>query len=138
MSKPARRFDCVMILVARNWHLCQACGWLYYGPTAPRRNCPEGLTAREARATATAAGERLGITPAHVIRYARALLRWTAAGFPVRTDAEVAAIWSEHCEPCDQLIGDRCKKCGCRNAAKGWAVTTKGRMETEHCPEGKW
>lgn len=130
--------DCPFQPVARNWHLCPACGWLYYGPKAPRRNCPKAPDATERKAKATEAGEKLGITPAHVVRYAAAIWRWSKAGFPTRTEDEVAAIWTEHCKPCDQLVGDRCKKCGCRNAAKGWAVTTKAKMKTEVCPLGKW
>jgi hypothetical protein len=134
--------DCPLETVAINWHFCPVCGWIYYGCIAPRRNCPKApanIKARKQQEVQIAtAAERLGIKPAHVARYARALLRWTLAGFPVRSDAEVAAIYVEHCEPCEQFIEGRCKKCGCRTVAKGMALTNKIKLATEKCPIGKW
>ena len=134
-------------------HVCPDCGerlWSKYASSSlVHHRCsgtPPAESLRrhaqheaEAAAEATAAGKRLGITPTHAIRYARALLRSAAAGFPTRTDAEVTTIWFTHCLPCEHLaFGSRCRKCGCRNAAKGWAIVTKAKMATEHCREGKW
>lgn len=33
--------DCPLERIADSWWLCPACGWLYYGERAPRRNCPK-------------------------------------------------------------------------------------------------
>jgi hypothetical protein len=33
--------DCPLEQVADGWWLCPQCGWLYYGPVFPHRNCPE-------------------------------------------------------------------------------------------------
>jgi hypothetical protein len=33
--------DCPLVPIALNWWFCPQCGWLYYGPVAPRRNCPK-------------------------------------------------------------------------------------------------
>ena len=135
--------NCPLEIVATNRYRCPACGWEYVGPKAPRRNCPNAPAAIERRKeqelqTAEAA-EKLGVTLEHVGNYRDALLRWREADYPTRTDEEVARIHAEHCgKPCDQLVGNRCRKCGCRVAAKGMAVLNKIKMRTEHCPLKKW
>jgi hypothetical protein len=138
-----RPLDCPFEPVAINWHLCPSCGLLYYGSKAPRRNCPNtpaAIERRKQREAATAeAAEKLGVTVEHARQYAKALLRWREAGYPTRTADEVAAIYAEHCgAPCPDLVGSRCKKCGCRVASKGIAVLNKIKLATESCPEGKW
>jgi hypothetical protein len=125
-------------------YACTVCG---FGKTHDIRtpfhkNCENTPAAIEARAqqetqVATAA-ERLGIRPAHSARYAKALLRWSLARWPRRTDAEVARIHAEHCEPCDEYVDGRCKKCGCAVVSKGMVLVNKIKMQTEKCPLKKW
>lgn len=107
-----------------------------------RKNCDNTPAAIERRkeqeAQVTEAAERLGVTLEHVRNYRDALLRWRQAGYPTRTAEEVATIYAEHCGPCDQLVGNRCRKCGCRVTAKGMAVLNKIKMATESCPDKKW
>jgi hypothetical protein len=87
---------------------------------------------------AKAAAERLGVTWEQAAHYATALARWAAAGFPTRPDEEVERIFRECCQPCDQHVDGRCKKCGCCVSAKGMAIRNKLKMATEKCPLGKW
>ncbi len=89
-------------------------------------------------AEVASAATRLGIEPNRIANYARALWKWTKAGFPTRTDEEVKAIHAQHCEPCEQYVEGRCKKCGCRAVEKGMALTNKIKMATEACLEKKW
>lgn len=115
----------------------------------PIRNCPakrtpEQIAAAEAdrerqESLALEAGAKLGWKPEHAKRWASALLRWRAAGYPTRTDSEVAAIVAI-CESCDQYAADegRCSICGCKVSTSGMAVFNKARMGSESCPKGKW
>ena len=89
------------------------------------------------------AAERLGITPEHVAHYAQALAKWTAAGFPTRTQAEVEACLlicrGDSCrEPCGEYAFGRCRKCGCCVNKSKVAVVNKVKMRTEVCPMGLW
>ena len=135
--------ECPFEQIALIWWHCSQCNRLYYGSEKWRWNCPNAPAALERRkrqeaATAEAA-DKLGITPEHVVRYAKALWRWSKAGFPVRTDAEVAAIYAEHCKPCDEMVDGRCDLCGCPVAEKkGMAARNKIAMKTESCPDKKW
>jgi len=81
--------------------------------------------------------EELGISLKDVMHYATALARWTAAGFPKRSQEEVVRIETTICRPCEHYLDGRCKKCGCR-VTQGQAMVNKIRMATENCPEGKW
>jgi hypothetical protein len=109
------------------------------------RNCPEPETPearakREAELAEAAAAyqERISPTPLEkVSRYAKALLKWSAAGFPTRSDAEVAAIVAI-CQACEKFADGTCTKCGCGVSQSRWAVRNKARMTTETCPLGKW
>lgn len=79
--------------------------------------------------------------------YAKAVTRWTAAGKPERTDAEVDHLFREFCQPCEMLVDGKCTGCGCPvkpskdESTKGViskALLNKLRMGTERCPLGKW
>ena len=72
--------------------------------------------------------------------YAEAVAQWTAAGMPERSDKEVERIFNGFCKPCRWFHRRRqiCRGCGCRIADKGFAVTNKIKMATEHCPRDLW
>ena len=92
----------------------------------------------EATALAEATGDQSLI--ALGIRYARALVRWGKAGFPTRTDEEVAAIVAT-CQTegkCYDPDRKTCRVCGCCVGTKGLAVRNKAKMGTEHCPRKMW
>ena len=86
---------------------------------------------------AKAGAERLGVTWVNARHYMRALARWTAAGFPVREQAEVERIECEICRPCEKYVNGRCKQCGCR-VNRAVALVNKIKMATENCPLKKW
>jgi len=75
--------------------------------------------------------------------YASALLKWRKAGYPVRTDDEIAKI-VEICHSCERFNHDKqvCGICGCKVSLRGWAVKNKAALQTEHCslpnPDKKW
>jgi hypothetical protein len=77
-------------------------------------------------------------------RFTMAHARWLAAGMPVRDEARVEAIYTNHCVPCDHFkvtneakkLG-KCKLCGCNcGATNKWL--NKLRWSTEKCPAGYW
>lgn len=82
------------------------------------------------------AGKRIGITT-QLRRYAKALKRWAAAGFPVRSDADVDRIYAELCVPCGHFKDGHCTKCGCKLKSK-IVARSKITMSTESCPDKKW
>ena len=124
--------DCDFSRVPEGWR-CSACGYLYRHASEqpPRRNCPRAVALQPA-------AERLGIRLSDIGHYAGALARWTLAGFPVRTDAEIERIERELCRPCDRYVAGRCAECGCRVNGSRLAVVNKVAMATERCPKGKW
>lgn len=150
MSECTIYTDCILHRNA-NGHLeCCDCHWIYKGKAEnPRRNCPNSPDLNEAR-------ERLGISVDDMKHWTQALARWTRAGFPMRTQAEIERIEREHCRPCDQYVVDekawlgklvgwitgtrygRCKVCGCGVSKSRLAVANKIAMKSEHCKEGKW
>jgi hypothetical protein len=75
-----------------------------------------------------------------IATYGHAVLRWLAAGRPVRSPEEVAAIFRDHCLGCEfyNAQSGRCKICGCRVKREGHAVLNKIAMATEHCPKRYW
>ena len=75
--------------------------------------------------------------PRRVSNYAKAIAKWTAAGQPKRTDAEVESILML-CRACSHFNGESCKVCGCRVNASQAGVANKARMRTEFCPKLKW
>ncbi|MEA3188083.1 MAG: hypothetical protein QOD99_1913 [Chthoniobacter sp.] len=70
-----------------------------------------------------------------IVTAGKAAARWAAAGFPKRSDDELARIRSI-CERCEfwkahpKLGFMRCEKCGCSALKHLWA--------TEQCPVDKW
>ena len=164
--------DCEFTLSADNYWVCKTCHWKYPRKldNPPQRSCSAKITdedraqimrtepdklvlipltpeqkaeAERQQKEAAEAGAKLGWTPAMVLRYARALVRWTAAGCPQRTDEEVDEIVKicEDCKPYYKADSGRCSKCGCRINASNLAIKNKARMKTEHCmhPDGsKW
>jgi hypothetical protein len=119
-----------------------------YRPAGPSRlHTPEESAARQRARDArkehevqelVGAAEKLGISLSDIGHYAAALARWTAAGFPTRSDEETAAIYEQHCRPCPQNVDDRCRKCGCCVSPSKMALRNKIKMATEHCALRKW
>jgi hypothetical protein len=72
--------------------------------------------------------------------YAEAVAQWTTAGMPERSDKEVERIFATFCKPCRWFHRRRqiCRGCGCRVADRGFAITNKIKMATEHCPRNLW
>lgn len=133
---------------------CQQCDWTYarkgepiLSDKPPHRNCPKSPDIMEA-------ADRLGITGNAIKHWAQALARWTVAGFPKRSQAEVERCLRicVHCptdnyvpdnpkctgEACRMKTGGRCKLCGCRVSKGRIAVINKILMATEDCPKRHW
>lgn len=89
-------------------------------------------------AIAKEAAEKLGVTWADARHYAKALVHWGKAGFPVREQSEVERIEREICRPCSDYVKGRCRLCGCRVTASSLPIINKIKMATEHCRRGKW
>jgi hypothetical protein len=76
--------------------------------------------------------------------YKEALIRWSKAGRPTRTQEEVKRLHSTYCakegEPCDWYDPEqkRCRGCGCKVTVGSVAIFNKLKMATEHCPQGKF
>ena len=78
--------------------------------------------------------------------------RWLSAGRPVRSDAEVEALFTAHCGVCPYFRGATCAHhlCGCQvrdvsgetTSLLGQLISTrltnKLRLRTESCPDGRW
>jgi len=86
----------------------------------------------------TEAADKLGVSLDDVKHYAGAVARWAAKGFKLRSPEEVTRIYETCCQPCDQNIDGRCKKCGCNVSKSRFALTNKIKMATETCPLNKW
>ncbi len=140
--------DCPFQLNADGLWECphEGCEWVdpIKSDKPPRRNCPASPDLRPA-------AEKLGIEWKDVPHYAQALAKWTAAGFPTRSQEEVARclrICKGNCEPsdeirvckkpCEHYSKGRCKLCRCNVNLSRFALVNKIRMGTENCPEGKW
>ena len=148
--------DCPLQLNADRVWQCPDCEWVYKPrrPTflcrkPPRRNCPAKRTPEQIaeqekqqaqlESDAIEAGKKLGWTAEDAKHWSVALAKWTAAGFPTRTDEEVEYIvWI--CEACDDYKADeqRCRICRCGVSTKGMAIFNKARLGTEHCDKAKW
>ena len=63
---------------------------------------------------------------------AKAVVNWVTSGAPIRTKAEQESLLTI-CRGCEHFAADlqRCRQCGC-------AMPLKVRLDTEHCPLGKW
>ena len=72
--------------------------------------------------------------------YAEAVIEWTAAGRPERSDEEVERIFHQFCKSCRWFSRRRqiCYGCGCRVADSGFAIFNKIKMATQHCPRKRW
>lgn len=72
--------------------------------------------------------------------YAEAVVEWTAAGRPERSDEEVQRIYQHFCKPCKWFDARHsiCRGCGCRVADRGFAIFNKIKMATQHCPRNHW
>ncbi|MBE3063897.1 MAG: hypothetical protein IMZ69_02625 [Spirochaetes bacterium] len=137
---------------------CSTCGFVSRRATRdrkpPKTNCgpQESQQAPIDPEIVKPAAEKLGIGWDDVVHYAAALARWTAAGFPVRTQDDVRACLRV-CIVCDRFLpnnpectkeackiaaGGRCKDCACNVTQSRFAVTNKAKMATEDCPLGKW
>ena len=84
--------------------------------------------------------ERIPSISRRIVTYAEAVIEWTAAGRPERSEEEVERIFKDKCSPCKSFDPDKnvCRRCGCRVAADGFALRNKIRMATQHCPKGYW
>ncbi len=120
-------------------------------PIKAKRNCRKG--GKPSRPTMSheeleSAAEKLSINLEHIQHYAQALVKWRAAGYQTRTQAEVMACLRACKGGCgggncakrctNYTKNGKCRKCGCGVNASQIAVFNKAKMATEDCPEGKW
>ena len=70
------------------------------------------------------------------VNFATALARWTVAGMPRRTQAEIDERLAI-CQSCPELVDNHCGKCGCACVETN-KVMNKLALSTEACPLGKW
>lgn len=101
-------------------HTCRKCGaTILSSRPACRMNCKKG-----------------GLLVAGL---AGAVVKWIAAGSPVRTQEQIDAAF-DICKSCEFFKGEgdsgTCQKCGCYVNRVG--VLNKIRMATEKCPDGLW
>jgi hypothetical protein len=68
--------------------------------------------------------------------FAAAMARWTLAGMPRRTQAEIDERLAI-CQACPYLQNDHCEKCGCACVEQN-RLMNKLTLATERCPDGKW
>lgn len=77
--------------------------------------------------------------PSIIIRgwnFATAITKWTLAGMPRRTQAEIDARLAI-CQACPFLQNDHCTQCGCACVEENRLIN-KLALATETCPHGKW
>jgi hypothetical protein len=120
-NRKSRHFNKGVSIVTRN--ACQR-----------KRRQPEGKTVDVEPPPTTRGIVRRAVS------YAEALIEWTAAGKPKRSDKEVEQIFNQHCKPCRWYDPEKqiCRGCGCRVADSGYVVLNKIKMATEHCPRKLW
>jgi len=116
---------CRMAVTARACRLCQA---------------PEAGNDEASQAVDAAPPPEPPNLGRRALSYAEALVQWTAAGRPERSDKDVEQIFNRCCKPCRWYDHRRqiCRGCGCRVAQNGIAVLNKIKMATEHCPRNLW
>ena len=68
--------------------------------------------------------------------FAAAMARWTLAGMPRRTQAEIDERLAI-CQACPFLQNDHCTQCGCACVEQNRLIN-KLALATEKCPERKW
>lgn len=112
-------------------HECRVCNGVFFSdnPTF-RRICQKTPDLKPA-------AEKLGVTMADIGHYAQACAAWTAAGLPMREQAEVDCIYAI-CLACEEYADGRCKQCGCCVSAGWFPLTNKIKMATEDCRLEKW
>lgn len=134
---------CSFVCRSDGLYQCEWCNWVYTlrVDKPPKRHCPSAPSVVEAAERLT---EETG-DPSIIDKaacYSVALARWTAAGFPMRTDEEVREIYETHCnprdKPCEDFRNDTCRLCGCPVRPEGMAVRNKIKMATERCRKKKW
>lgn len=67
----------------------------------------------------------------NALKAAGRLIKAGASGKPIIANPEAIQKRQEICASCEFLNGKRCTKCGC-------FTVLKTKLETEHCPAGKW
>jgi hypothetical protein len=74
------------------------------------------------------------------LAYVDAIKVWIQKGRPRRSQAEVEAIFNDHCSKCERFDAETksCKSCGCAVAPTGHPLGNKISMATENCPLGRW
>ena len=68
--------------------------------------------------------------------FAAAMARWTLAGLPRRTQAEIDERLAI-CQTCEFLRNDHCTQCGCACVEQNRLIN-KLALATETCPLDKW
>lgn len=68
--------------------------------------------------------------------FASAITRWTLAGMPRRTQAEIDERLAI-CQACPFLVDNHCNRCGCACVEQNQLIN-KLALATEKCPENKW
>lgn len=68
--------------------------------------------------------------------FTAAMTRWTLAGLPRRTQAEIDERLAI-CQACPFLQNNHCTKCGCACVEQNRLIN-KLALATEKCPVGKW
>lgn len=123
---------CDLEQIAATDYRCRVCGREYRGITHPplRVAC---------RGLAPADSPPLPGILKRAGRYTAAVARWTAAGSPTRTQAEIDGLLTI-CQTCRQYNAQHaaCAKCGCSVNSQASGLANKLAMATEHCPLGKW
>lgn len=87
----------------------------------------------------TAVSQHSPEPPSVIIRgwnFASAIARWTLAGMPRRSQAEIDERLAI-CQACPFLKNNHCTKCGCACVEQNRLIN-KLALATEKCPEGKW
>jgi hypothetical protein len=77
--------------------------------------------------------------PALIVRgwnFTAAMARWTLAGMPRRTQAEIDKRLAI-CQACPFLENQHCSQCGCMCVEQNRLIN-KLALATEKCPQGKW
>ena len=73
------------------------------------------------------------------VNYTKAVAIHISTGAKKRTDEQVNDLLDicQHCEHYN-AEGQYCRVCGCRCTGGSNAFFNKLRMESQHCPRGKW
>lgn len=73
-------------------------------------------------------------------RLCKEVVAWISAGSPTRSSAEIARIYTDFCQPCENFKaaanGGTCTLCSCAMKKRG--LVNKISLATSHCPIGKW